>query len=163
MVVMDTSMCIYHITHIETGEKYVGQTTNKLSTRWLSHCRPNSYCVRLSRAIQKHGKDAFEIAVLEVCETIDQLNEREIYWIKELNTLSPNGYNLNSGGKNGFHSEETKLKMSLSHKNISDETRKKLSVAVIGKRHSEESKAKMRVVVSNRPPISEETRRVTFK
>jgi hypothetical protein len=29
----------------------------------------------------------------------EHLDDREIYWIKELNSLAPDGYNCNTGGQ----------------------------------------------------------------
>ena len=171
-----TKMCIYQIEHTESGKKYIGQTTKNVNIRWNDHCRPYSECVKLSNAIQKYGKDAFEFTVLEECETLDQLNEREVHWIKELNTLSPNGYNLHTGGLNHVCSDETRLKLSLSGKGriISDVTKLKMSLANIGKklsdvtkskladarrgkRASEESRKKMSIAGKGRPK-SQETR-----
>jgi hypothetical protein len=43
-----------------------------------------------------------------------------------------------------LHSVDSKQKMSISHKNMSDETRKKMSDSHTGKKHSEETKEKMR-------------------
>jgi hypothetical protein len=59
-----------------------------------------------------HGIDNFKIKQIE--EVIDeQLDDRESFWITELNTKIPNGYNLMSGGgTNGNHSEETKALIS---------------------------------------------------
>ena len=108
----ETKMCIYRIRHLESDQSYIGQTTKKVNIRWLDHCRPKSECTKLKNAIQKYGREAFEFTVIETCETIDQLNEREVHWIKELNTLSPNGYNLEVGGKNKIPCEETRKKMS---------------------------------------------------
>ena len=119
MNIEDTKMCIYQIIHWESGNSYVGQTTGKVGKRWKHHCGWKSGCRKVQNAIKKYGKDAFEFTVLEECETLDQLNEREVHWIKELNTLSPNGYNLDSGGKNKIPSEETKIKISESKRNMS--------------------------------------------
>jgi len=47
---------------------------------------------------------------------MDELNISEDTYIKELNTLSPNGYNLLSGGDNRILHEETKEKISKAHK-----------------------------------------------
>ena len=110
MNIEDTKMCIYQIIHWESGNSYVGQTTKRVGTRWHHHCHPTRGNKKLANAINKYGRDAFEFAVIEECKTPNELNEREIHWIKELNTLSPNGYNLDSGGKNKIPSEETRKK-----------------------------------------------------
>jgi hypothetical protein len=53
------------------------------------------------------------------------------------------------------HSEETKKKMSIRSSNISDETRKKISDKVKGRKHTAESIEKMRIA-QIKPPMSEE-------
>ncbi len=40
----------------------------------------------------------FTIEVIEECETQEDLNEREKFWIKVLNSKQPNGYNILDGG-----------------------------------------------------------------
>lgn len=46
-------------------------------------------------AIQKYGEEAFTVEILEWTEDYDN---REAYYIKTLNSLSPNGYNILEGG-----------------------------------------------------------------
>ena len=90
------SCVIYYILDRTNGEGYVGQTKNKLKTRISHHIKyNNSY---LGNAIKLHGWENFSVFVLEECESPDELNEREMYWIKTLHTKSPNGYNMTDGG-----------------------------------------------------------------
>lgn len=93
--------------------QYVGQTNRKLRVRLCSHQNnPSGY---IGRAIRKYGLKNFKVEILEECETPEQLNEREIFWISTLNTKSPNGYNLTDGGEgmHGFkYNEETRAKIS---------------------------------------------------
>ena len=75
-----------------TGKKYIGQTIHP-EQRKRSHLheaikKDSQYY--LHRSIRKHGWDAF---TYEVLEETDKLSERETHYIKELNTLWPNGYN----------------------------------------------------------------------
>ena len=56
----------------------------------------SSKCRILAEAIRKFGGDKFVIKHLEFC-LIEDAKKREIYWIDELNTIHPNGYNLMSG------------------------------------------------------------------
>lgn len=160
----DSSMCIYKITHKTSGTSYIGQTIYKLSRRWRSHCHPKSGCRRLRNAIQKYGESEFRLTVLEKCETLEQLNDREKFWIEALNTFSPNGYNLQKGGYNGIPSEETRIKMGAWQigRTISPETRSKIAetskkriidpiaiaktrTANIGRKHTLESIMRVRV------------------
>lgn len=66
---------------------------------------------KLLEAIVEHGRDAFSIKGLEVCHRSARM-QREIFWINELNTVYPNGYNLMGGDESGYkHHEETLKKI----------------------------------------------------
>jgi len=85
---------IYKIVNQVNGKIYVGQTKSSKETRLYSHLKQTRdgsklpiYC-----AIRKYGKENFLIETIEYCEE-SQLNEKEEYWIKELNTLCHDGFN----------------------------------------------------------------------
>ena len=85
---------IYKITKKENGKSYIGQS-NDIERRLQEHkCRSN---IPIDMAIQKYGIDAFTYEILEEC-TLEQLDEREIYWIAFYNTYKGFGYNCNEGG-----------------------------------------------------------------
>lgn len=108
-------MTIYKITNTITNKAYIGQTTQSLTERFWQHChRSPSQSDRsaIHNAIKKHGKDNFTIEVLATAKSIDELNKLEIQYIKQLNTLSPTGYNLLKGGDNKECHPETKEKIS---------------------------------------------------
>ena len=72
--------------------------------RWRNHIvtsnNPNdlAYNYPLYKAIRKYGLDNFSFEVVEDC-SIDQLDEREIYWINYYDALNKEkGYNQHSGG-----------------------------------------------------------------
>lgn len=48
--------------------------------------------------MNKYGIENFIIEELEQVEDETKLDEREIYWIKELQTYGSNGYNATKGG-----------------------------------------------------------------
>lgn len=82
--------CIYVIRRIETGDCYVGSTSNK-TDRWGAHRRDlrkgKHHAPHLQNTWTKHGEDAFEFVVLEVCSGPDLkslLKEREDHWIEML-------------------------------------------------------------------------------
>ena len=154
--------------------EYVGQTINdNVNVRWSQEkSQPHG---RLKQVFEKYGSDKCEFfTIMEISQEThgddwkDYLNMYEKLYIKERNTLAPNGYNQMTGGGNSLHSEETKKKMSETRmgiprsdetkkkisegnmgntnklgKPLSDETKKKLSEAQMGKIHSDESKQKM--------------------
>lgn len=71
-----------------------------------------SQCIFVGRAIRKHGKKNFSIKTLAKCNSLEELNHREQYYIRLFDTLYPNGYNLRPGGDNSMPSDSTKKKMS---------------------------------------------------
>lgn len=81
---------IYKITNKLNGKSYVGQSVN-IQHRWYQHCHTDE--LYIDKAIQKYGKQMFIFEVIELCK-VDNLDERETYWIHFCNTLVPNGYNL---------------------------------------------------------------------
>ena len=87
---------IYKITS-PSGKVYVGQTIRSLKIRMQHHKSKYSECTLLKRAIDKYG-DEMKYEIIEDNIPQEQLDEREIYWIKELNSLAPNGYNCDTGG-----------------------------------------------------------------
>jgi group I intron endonuclease len=80
-----------------SGKGYVGQTID-LNERLKGHKKKGSNCTLLKRAINKYGFENMKFKIIEKV-SYDALDEREYYWIDELNTLAPNGYNCNTGGK----------------------------------------------------------------
>ena len=118
---------IYKITNISNGKIYVGQAVSHI----LNHKRYRPYGHEgrfrchiseafsskknqshyLNNAIRKYGVDDFVVELIECCE-IDKSDEREINYIKEFNSLYPNGYNLKNGGSVFTHSHESKKRVS---------------------------------------------------
>jgi group I intron endonuclease len=90
-------MIIYKATNKINSKIYVGQTTKKIEERMKSHLKK---CKTIfSKAINKHGFENFIFEIIDNATNKDELDEKEIYWIKELNSLTPNGYNISSGGQ----------------------------------------------------------------
>ena len=87
---------IYGFENKINHKMYIGQTQRTLKERIKQHLR-DDLCVDLS--IKKYGIGNFHVIVLEECKTLEELNEREIYWIKRLNCKTPNGYNRTDGGE----------------------------------------------------------------
>ena len=109
-------MFIYTVENLLNGKRYVGQTTN-ISKREESHLHGYSKCPAIKSAVNKYGRENFDFVIIERCFSQDQLNKREIYWIEELDSLAPNGYNLKKGGEcGGKLSDETKRKISINRK-----------------------------------------------
>ena len=119
---------IYKITNISNGKIYIGQAVSHI----LNHKRYRPYGHEgrfrchiseafstkknqshyLNNAIRKYGVTDFMVELIECCE-VEKADEREIHYIKELNSLFPNGYNLKNGGSVFTHSDESKQRLSI--------------------------------------------------
>ena len=97
---------IYCYTNKINGKKYIGQTINpqlRYNAHRSSYQNPEDkeYNSLLHRAFRKYGFENFQYEILvKDIDSIDVLNELEIYYIKKFNCKTPNGYNVEDGGKN---------------------------------------------------------------
>jgi group I intron endonuclease len=118
---------IYKIINLSNDKIYVGQAVSHI----LNHKKYRPYGNEgrfrchiseafstkknqshyLNNAIRKYGVEDFVVELIECCEITDA-DEREIYYIKELNSLYPSGYNLKNGGSVFTHSDESKKRVS---------------------------------------------------
>lgn len=96
---------IYKITNKNTGKIYIGLTTKERPTdrfsqhRYIAtHPEQEKNISYLHRAMNAEGVDNFSFDIIEEVDN-EILCEREKYWIKYYNSLSPNGYNLTEGGE----------------------------------------------------------------
>lgn len=89
---------IYKITNTTNGKCYIGQSRD-IQARWAKHLSAykSSPEWELYRAFKKYGIAAFSFEVIEEC-AIEELNEREIYWIAQYDSFN-NGYNMTLGGE----------------------------------------------------------------
>lgn len=159
------------------GKVYVGQAVD-LERRFYEHSyhlvRNTDKATALQRAVNKYGFENFKNFILCLCD-VSELNGKEVEFIVKYKSNDKRyGYNLSAGGNSGMlgykHSAETRKKVSegkkgwimgeaqrrfisLLHtgKKITDETRRRMSMAqagekhpMWGKKHTEETKAKMR-------------------
>jgi hypothetical protein len=106
---------IYKITNNINNKSYIAQTRSHR----LNHkkYRPFGYqgrfkdhisealcntkkkqCTYLNNSIRQYGKEAFRVEFITECSK-DELDNMEELYIKQYNTLYPNGYNLTKGGK----------------------------------------------------------------
>lgn len=152
-------MIIYKITNLINGKFYIGQDIKNNPKYFGSGKLINS-------AIKKYGKENFKKEILEFCTDEKHMDEREIFWIKELNATDRKiAYNICEGGKTyrtmkgennprfgKQHTEETKniikekrklQKMSQEQKDILSEKWK--GDENPGKNKSEETIEKLRI------------------
>lgn len=131
---------IYKVTNVINNKIYIGQTTQSLKKRMCGHkydLKNKSYNSLLHNAIKKYGWNAFIWEKIECVKKTD-LNEKEMFYINELNTIKPNGYNLTLGGGGNYGykwSDESKLTFSqkVSGKILTDAHKEKIRVSMLGK------------------------------
>lgn len=88
---------VYGIECMLDHKIYIGQITNPVEKRVLQHKRAKTV---IGRAIRENGWENFIYVVLAECNSFEELNECEKTLIKKLNCMVPNGYNVQSGGRN---------------------------------------------------------------
>lgn len=143
---------IYLLLNVLTAKPYVGLTTTHLSLRVNNHLyesRKPSVEQYISMAIKKHGIKSFVIVILER-PRLQDLSEREVFWISKFKSMKPNGYNLTTGGERPVMSEETRRKISEANRKrpkrrLSDEAKYNIKMAHVARwkriRHDRRSEA----------------------
>lgn len=91
-------MIVYKTTNLLNGKIYVGKD-EKNNPNYLGSGKI------LKLAVKKYGLENFQKEILEYCETKEELNKKEIYWIDKLSATT-HGYNIAEGGTGG----QTKFK-----------------------------------------------------
>mgnify|MGYP006267734261 CR=1 FL=1 len=120
------------ITCIHSNKRYIGQARCYINpakgkpirhgtdSRWKQHIyaaksNPRRGCVALYNAICKYGADGFTVKTIYICDE-KCLNYYESKFIRQYNTLTPNGYNLKAGGACCRWSDAVKSKISATKK-----------------------------------------------
>jgi group I intron endonuclease len=135
---------IYLTTNKIDSRKYIGQKT--FNRGWKTYLGSGTI---LREAIKKYGAKNFNREILYVCKDMQELNEKEIYYIKLYDAVkSKMFYNLASGGNNSekndiwekFSSEKKeKIRENLRIKNSGEGN------PFYGKHHSEKAKKILRI------------------
>lgn len=100
---------IYKITNVITGDCYIGKAKDvfvrigqhKSMLKSNKHKYRNGDLSILQKAWNKYGEDSFKFETIEICP-IDELNEREKYWIDYYQcncAKTRHGYNATDGGE----------------------------------------------------------------
>jgi hypothetical protein len=100
-------MIIYKTINLSNGKIYIGKDTKNVPL-YLGSGK------LLITAIKKYGLDNFKKEILEHCNSLEILNEREIFWISYYNSTDRNiGYNIAVGGTGGntieYHPNKQKI------------------------------------------------------
>ncbi len=148
---------IYKITNIKNNKIYIGQVVSHRLNK--GKYRPFGYigrfndhisealnntkkkqCTYLNNAIRKYGKESFKVELLLECPK-NSLDDSEIKYIKDCNSIFPNGYNLTLGGKT---TEYVKIK------NNEELNKPKKRGHEFGYKHSEETKNKIKMRLADK-------------
>lgn len=90
---------VYITTNHVNGKQYIGQRKYDKQGKWKEYLGSG---VVLSKAIKKYGLENFSKEIIENCETKEELNAREKFWINYFNAVdSDNFYNIAKGGDGG--------------------------------------------------------------
>ena len=100
---------IYKITNKENNKIYIGQTTQSLSKRFRQHynvaCRKEKegkHLTNFQYALLKYGINSFIVEQIDTADDREDLDQKEISWIKFYNSINKNvGYNIVKGGLGG--------------------------------------------------------------
>ena len=149
-------MIVYKTTNLINGKFYIGQD----SKNDPSYLGSGSL---LKKAIKKYGRKNFIKETVETCSSLEELNDREIYWIKETKSQHL-GYNVSDGGFRGsfvwseeqrkIHSDFMKNKFdSYSDEWIYYQTKDKTGSngPNFGKKHSDKTKEKISIAQKRNP------------
>lgn len=108
---------IYKITNLLDGKFYIGSTNNLIKRYYthINHIRSGkNTCIKLIRAVKKHGEDNFRFEIVCECSTEELLNIEQ----QHIDSLNPE-YNIAkiAGSNLGIkRTQEVKLKKSASQK-----------------------------------------------
>lgn len=121
---------VYKITNLYTGDCYIGQSIH-VEERWAEHfCKSYGamHNPKFQKDIEALGKGGFSFEILEECQP-EALVERETYWIDRLKPT----YNT----------------VVVGHP-VSENTRKKISKALVGRKQPEELVEKRKAAIRER-------------
>jgi len=112
-------MHIYKITNTVNHKVYIGQTVQQNpKMRWYAHLADarrgkKSY---LLDSIRKYGKESFVWEVIDTAVSVDELNDKEQYWLNHYRTQGITVYNNREAGGNKTHSAESIERMKAAQK-----------------------------------------------
>jgi group I intron endonuclease len=96
---MGDNFYIYKIMNKLNNKIYIGKRKTKKDIKNDDYLGSG---VVIKRSIEKNGKDNFVKEIIDICESNDELSEKEKYWISYYNSTDNKiGYNIAMGGGGG--------------------------------------------------------------
>jgi group I intron endonuclease len=96
-------MIIYKCENKISGKVYIGQSVKSLEDRKEQHIKKsNSPKSKFHKALKSYGVDNFNWEIIDTANSKDELNQKEMHYILEYNSME-NGYNMVNGGTGGYN------------------------------------------------------------
>ena len=97
---------VYEITNLINGKKYIGKRSCECPIEEDKYMGSGKY---LKMAFVKYGKEYFKKEVLEICSSVEECFNKEIYYIQKFSAVKSNMYyNQASGGAGGYSNYASK-------------------------------------------------------
>lgn len=148
-------MGIYFIENVTNGHMYIGSAKN-IDKRWWEHSwglkNKRHHNAHLQSAWDKYGEENFDFGVIELVERLEDLTEREQFWLDETRVYERGrGYNLSPSSRScrgikhppEFGQKIRETKLGKKRKPFTEEAKKNMSLCKMGTMLSPETRRKM--------------------
>jgi group I intron endonuclease len=159
-------MKIYMIRNRTTNKVYIGQTRQKLSTRWSRHILDLDRNIHGNRYLQrlwnKYKARDFQFLELDTAHSDSELNDIEREYIRLFKNCDI-CLNVEDGGPNTSWSYDSRLKISRHNRTriISDETRQRMSESAKHRITSDETRRNQSLARLGRTPSDETKKKIS--
>ena len=148
---------IYKIVNLVNGKVYVGMTRQgeKRFKKHIALANSKSPQILVQTKIKQHGAENFCFSILYETKDLEHAKKMESYFIMNLETLVPKGYNIHSGGNYCYEfnvSDMTKQRMIYNNPGSSKESLIKKSSVI----QAENKTTGLVILVENRKQFSKE-------
>jgi len=126
-------MVIYKVTNLINNKIYIGKIKKDYPEYFGSG-------VIIKNSIKKYGIENFKKEIIDTASSVEELNEKEKYWIKYFNSTDLIiGYNIGKGGDGGdlFTNNPNKEEIRIKYSKPAEKN------GMFGRSHTEESKKKI--------------------
>lgn len=96
-------MIVYKAKNKLNNKCYIGKTTKSLEERMGQHIKHSEKGKsKFFKALKSYGADNFEWEIIYTAKTLNELDEKEKYYIKLYDSIN-DGYNMVEGGTGGYN------------------------------------------------------------
>lgn len=150
---MEKVYFIYVTENLINGKLYIGQHTCDYDKQFTDGYLGSGYAFK--NALKKYGEENFRRIIIDYADSPEELNKLEAKYVtEEIYNDRTHFYNLRCGGSQHGFSDETRKKISkgLTGRKFSPETRKKLSESHKGFHPTDETRKKLSEAHKNPSP-----------